>query len=135
MINKDAHIFTCVDTGETSDDDIAQIVGNAAHDVHAGEIETSTTLATRPALVDMSKAPRAEPRFSRRYLELSETSRRMVGWYARTAKISQSGVLGNATRATAEKGEKIWEVMTRRLTELVEDLKRLSLEEIYERRY
>jgi creatinine amidohydrolase len=41
----------------------------------------------------------------------------------------------HATKATAEKGERIWEIMTRRLVELVEDLKRLSLDEIYQRRY
>ena len=37
--------------------------------------------------------------------------------------------------ASAEKGEVFWELMTRRLVELVEDLKRLSLDEIYQRRY
>jgi creatinine amidohydrolase/Fe(II)-dependent formamide hydrolase-like protein len=133
MINKDAHIFTCVDTGETSDADIEGIIVDAPNDVHAGEIETSTVLATRPSLVDMSKAPKMVPRFSSRFLDF--TSKRSVGWYAHTSKISNSGVMGNATKATAEKGERIWEVMTRRLTELVEDLKRLSLEEIYQKRY
>jgi len=132
MINKDAHIFTCVDTGETSDADIEDIV-DAPNDVHAGEIETSTALATRPELVDMSKAPKTVPRFSSRFLDF--TSGRSVVWYARTSKISSSGVMGNATKATTEKGERIWEVMTRRLTELVEDLKRLSLQEIYQKRY
>jgi len=43
--------------------------------------------------------------------------------------------MGDATRATAEKGEEIWAVMTRRLVELIEDLKGLSLDEIFQRRY
>jgi creatinine amidohydrolase/Fe(II)-dependent formamide hydrolase-like protein len=132
MINRDAHIFTCVDTGETSDTDIAELA-DTPNDVHAGEIETSTTLAVRPHLVDMSKAPRMVPRFSSRFLDF--TSKRSVGWYAYTKKISKSGVMGDATKATAEKGEQIWEIMTSRLVELVEDLKRLSLDEIYQRRY
>ncbi len=132
MINKDAHIFTCVDSGETSDPDIAEMA-ETPNDVHAGEIETSTTLAIRPGLVDMSKAPRSVPRFSSGYLDF--TSKRGVGWYARTAKISRSGVMGDATRATGEKGKKMWDVMIRRLVELVEDLKGLSLDEIYQRRY
>jgi creatinine amidohydrolase/Fe(II)-dependent formamide hydrolase-like protein len=102
MINRDAHIFTCVDTGETSDTDIYHLV-DAHNDVHAGEIETSTTLAVRPELVKMDKA--------------------------------KSGVLGDATKATAEKGEKIWALMVERLVELVEDLKNLSLEEIHQKRY
>jgi creatinine amidohydrolase/Fe(II)-dependent formamide hydrolase-like protein len=132
MINRDAHIFTCVDTGETSDTDIQELV-EAPNDVHAGEIETSTVLATRPELVKMELAPRMVPRFSSRYLDF--TSKRSVGWYAYTKKISKSGVMGDATKATAEKGHQIWDVMTRRLVELIEDLKRLSLDEIYQRRY
>jgi creatinine amidohydrolase/Fe(II)-dependent formamide hydrolase-like protein len=132
MINRDAHIFTCVDTGETSDEDIQELLG-ASNDVHAGEIETSTTLALRPDLVKMKLAPRMVPRFSSHYLDF--TSKRSVGWYAHTKKISKSGVMGDATKATAEKGRRIWEVMTRRLVELIEDLKRLSLDEIYQRRY
>jgi creatinine amidohydrolase/Fe(II)-dependent formamide hydrolase-like protein len=132
MINRDAHIFTCVDTGETSDHDVHELLG-AKNDVHAGEIETSTTLAIRPSLVKMSQAPRAVPRFSNSYLDF--TSKRGVGWYAYTEKISQTGVMGDATKATVAKGEKIWELMTGRLVELVEDLKTLSLDEIYQRRY
>lgn len=132
MINRDAHIFTCVDTGETSDADVHEMV-DTPNDVHAGEIETSTTLAIRPHLVDMTRAARAVPRFSSGYLDF--TSKRSVGWYAYTSKISKTGVMGDATKATAEKGERIWEIMTKRLVELVEDLKRLSLEEIYQRRY
>lgn len=132
MINRDAHIFTCVDTGESSDTDVHELVG-APNDVHAGEIETSTTLAIRPALVKMNLAPRMVPKFSGHYLDF--TSKRSVGWYAYTKKISKTGVIGDATKASAEKGERIWEIMTRRLVELVEDLKRLSLDEIYQRRY
>jgi creatinine amidohydrolase/Fe(II)-dependent formamide hydrolase-like protein len=132
MINRDARIFTCVETGETSDADVAEMV-ETPNDVHAGEIETSTTLAVRPQLVAMARAPRMIPRFSSRFLDFS--SKRSVGWYAHTKRISRSGVMGDATRATVEKGERIWEVMTRRLVELVEDLKSLSLDEIYQRRY
>jgi creatinine amidohydrolase/Fe(II)-dependent formamide hydrolase-like protein len=132
MINRDAHIFTCVETGETSDADVNAMIATP-NDVHAGEIETSTTLAVRPDLVKMNKAPRMVPRFSSRYLDFS--SRRSVGWYAHTKKISTSGVMGDATKATAEKGERMWDVMTLRLVELIEDLKRLSLDEIYQRRY
>jgi len=132
MINRDAHIFTCVDTGETSDSDIDELIGTP-NDVHAGEIETSTTLAVRPSLVKMAEAPRMIPRFSSRYLDF--TSKRSVGWYAYTKKLSKSGVMGDATKASAEKGERMWALMTQRLVELVEDLKSLSLDEIYQRRY
>ncbi len=130
MINRDAHIFTCVDTGETSDTDIDQIAETPG-DIHAGEIETSTTLATRPHLVDMTKAKKSVPKFSSRYLDFS--SKRRVDWYARTRKISPTGVMGDPSKATRAKGEQIWATMIRNLVELVEHLKDMSLDEIHQR--
>ncbi|MEJ2084449.1 MAG: creatininase family protein, partial [Acidobacteriota bacterium] len=91
-INRDANIFTCVDSGETSDVDIYALA-ETRNDVHAGEIETSTSLAVRPELVDMSKAKAMVPKFSSRYLDF--TSKYSVGWYARTERISKSGVFGD----------------------------------------
>ncbi len=131
MINRDAHIFTCVETGETSDEAVFALA-ETPNDVHAGEIETSTTLATRPELVRMDLARPFVPDFSSRYLDF--TSKHAVGWYARTAKISESGVFGDPTKATREKGEAMWKAMIEHLVELVEHLKGLTLEEIYERR-
>ncbi len=130
LINRDAHIFTCVDTGETSDADVNNMVETPG-DIHAGEIETSTTLAVRPELVRMHKARKYVPRFSSRYLDLS--SKRSVDWYARTAKLSRTGVMGDPTKASREKGEKIWAVMIHNLVGLVEHLKGMSLDEIYHR--
>ena len=132
MINRDAHIFTCVDSGETSDAEVSAIV-DTPNDVHAGEIETSTTLAVRPHLVAMDRARRFVPTFSSTFLDFS--GKRSVEWYARTKRISSQGTLGDPTKATREKGELIWETMIRNLVELVEDLKRMTLDEIYEKRY
>jgi creatinine amidohydrolase/Fe(II)-dependent formamide hydrolase-like protein len=130
MINRDAHIFVCVDSGETSDADI-DAIAETSSDVHAGEIETSTTLSKRPELVKMDRAKRSVPKFSSQYLDFS--SKRGVDWYARTDKISKSGVMGDATKGTKEKGDRIWEVMIHNLVEFVEDLKRMSLDEIHQR--
>jgi creatinine amidohydrolase/Fe(II)-dependent formamide hydrolase-like protein len=132
MINRDAHIFTSVDTGETSDVDLAALC-DTPNDVHAGEIETSTSLATRPHLVHMDQAKKFVPKFSSQYLDFS--TKRSVEWFARTLRISTNGVLGDPTKATREKGEKMWEVMIRNLVELVEHLKSLTLNEIYEKKY
>ena len=132
MINRDTGIFTCVDTGETSDTEVDGIA-ETPNDAHAGEIETSTTLAFRPELVRMHRARRAVPRFSSEYLDFS--SSKGVRWYARTAAMSDSGVLGDPTRASPDKGRRIWEIMVRNLVALVEDLKGLTLDEIYQRRY
>ncbi|UCD23826.1 MAG: creatininase family protein, partial [Gemmatimonadota bacterium] len=132
LINRDARIFTCVDSGETSDTDILAMA-ETPNDVHAGEIETSTSLAVRPWLVQMDKARRFVPRFSSRYLDF--TSKRSVAWYAHTHRISRYGVLGDPTKASREKGERMWSVMVDNLVELVEHLKSMSLDEIYQTRY
>jgi creatinine amidohydrolase/Fe(II)-dependent formamide hydrolase-like protein len=131
-INRDAHIFTTVETGESSDTDVAAITETRG-DVHSGEVETSTALATRPHLVRMDRAETFVPRFSSHYLDFA--SKRSVEWYARTARISPSGVMGDPSKASAEKGRRIWEVMVRNLVEFVEDLKSMTLDEIYQRRY
>jgi creatinine amidohydrolase/Fe(II)-dependent formamide hydrolase-like protein len=103
------------------------------NDVHAGEIETSTTLAVRPEMVRFDAAKKFVPRFSSRYLDF--TSKRSVSWYAHTSKISPSGVLGDPTKATAEKGKQMWDRMILNLVEFVEDLKRMTLDELYQKRY
>ena len=130
MINRDARIFTCVETGETSDTDIERMAQTPG-DIHAGEIETSTTLATRPELVQLDKARKYVPRFSSRYLDFS--SKRSVDWYARTARLSRSGVMGDPSKASKEKGEQMWAVMIKNLVEFVEHLKSMSLDEIHQR--
>ena len=132
MVNRDAGIFTCVDTGETSDADIDDLA-TTPNDVHAGEVETSTTLALRPEVVRTDKVAAAVPRFSSHYLDF--TSKRGVGWYGHTLKISSSGVMGDPTRATAEKGRRMWDIMVRNMVEMIEDIKELSLDEIHQRRY
>jgi creatinine amidohydrolase/Fe(II)-dependent formamide hydrolase-like protein len=131
MINRDAHIFTCVETGETSEKDIEALT-ETPNDVHAGEVETSTALANRPHLVKRDKASKFIPRFSSKYLNFS--SKRSVEWYARVSKISTTGVLGDPTKASREKGKKIWAVMIKHLVEFIEDLKSMSLDEIHHKR-
>ena len=43
--------------------------------------------------------------------------------------------MGDPTRADAEKGRAMWDVMICNLVDFVEDLKGLSLDEIHQRRY
>ncbi|MBN1301655.1 MAG: creatininase family protein [Melioribacteraceae bacterium] len=132
MINRDAKIFVAVDTGETSDVDLDDL-SETPNDVHAGEIETSTTLALRPRLVKMDRAKKSVLSFSSRYLNFS--SLRGVPWYARTKRISESGIMGDPTRASSEKGKQMWEIMIAHLVAFVEDLKNLSLDEIHQKKY
>jgi len=132
MINRDANIFVCVETGETSDIDINELI-KTQNDIHGGEIETSTTLALRPDLVKMDEALNETLSFGSSYLDF--TSSRGVAWYVRTKRISKSGIMGDATRATVEKGKKIWEIMTAHLVRFVEEIKRTNLEDLYQKRY
>jgi creatinine amidohydrolase len=132
MINRDAKIFVCVETGETSDVDIYDLV-ETQNDVHAGEIETSTTLAIRPELVDMSKAVDGSLNLDNEFLDF--TSDRGVSWYVHTKKLSESGVMGNAKLATEEKGKLIWETMIRKMTEFVETIKNTPSDTLYQRKY
>ena len=132
MINRDAQIFVCVDTGESSDADLDHLI-ETPNDVHAGEIETSTTLAIRPEVVQMKKARNSTLQFSSRYLNFS--SQNHLPWYVRTKKISEDGTMGNPTIATAEKGKKMWEIMIDHLVAFVEAIKGMDLEEIHQRRY
>jgi mycofactocin system creatininase family protein len=130
-INRDARIFVCVDTGDTSDVDIDSMI-DTPNDVHAGEIETSTSMAVRPELVRTDKMKKFVPKFSSRYLDFS--SKRGISWHAFTKQISKDGVMGDPTKASAEKGRRMWEQMIGHLVEFVEDLKKLTLDEIFQKR-
>lgn len=65
--------------------------------VHACEFETSLMLALKPELVDMSKAVREYPDKPKLYGKSSIS----------LGDLSKSGVYGDATKATQEKGEKM----------------------------
>ncbi len=132
MINRDAKIFVCVDTGETSDVDISHLI-TTPNDIHAGEIETSTTLAIRPEMVKMDKAVNETLAFGSKFLDFDYDQ--SVNWYVRTSKISESGVMGDATKATADKGMKMWEIMIQQLVKFVESIKASDLEDLYQKRY
>jgi creatinine amidohydrolase/Fe(II)-dependent formamide hydrolase-like protein/7-cyano-7-deazaguanine synthase in queuosine biosynthesis len=132
MINRDARIFVAVDSGETSDADI-HLLTESENDIHAGEIETSTTLAVRPWMVDMEKAEDTDVSFDSDYLNFG--SSRGLPWYVRTKKISQNGVMGRPTKASEEKGKKIWEVMIAHLVNFVEEIKASKLEDLFQKKY
>ena len=72
--------------------------------------------------------------FSNQYLDFaSETQYRVVR--AHGQDLERPACSGDPTKASVEKGERIWELMTDHLVRFVETLKTLSLEEIYERRH
>ena len=132
MINRDAKIFVCVETGETSDVDLYNLI-ETQNDIHAGEIETSTTLALRPELVDMDKAVDETIDLGNEYLDF--TSERGVSWYVHTKTLTKSGVMGNATLASAEKGHKMWKIMIKKMADFVETIKNTPSDKLFQNRY
>ena len=98
---------------------------------HAGEYETSLYLAMKPDLVDMSKAvderSPLSPSFrtdliSGRHPEGS-AARLIPYWSQQTA----SGVMGDATKASVEKGERFLAAAVDGLVELIRELKQQEI--------
>ncbi len=73
--------------------------------IHGGDFETSVMLHFRPDLVDMSKAedfPSSVQRAEREFELLKPTGTHAFAWIA--SDLNPNGVVGEASRATAEKG-------------------------------
>jgi creatinine amidohydrolase len=76
------------------------------HGIHAGDIETSLMLAAMPETVRMDKAPNATPAtiaMAREFKWLG--AYRPAGFAWMTQDLNPTGAIGDATLATAEKGE------------------------------
>ncbi len=90
------------------------------HGVHGGAVETSLMLHLRPDLVDMSRArnfPVATQDFARDFKWLSADRPAGFGWMAQD--LSKEGAMGDATAASAEKGEAIADRWARAFVELI----------------
>lgn len=76
---------------------------------HAGELETSMMLYVKESLVHMEKATTEFPLFPK------EWDSQAIPW----KQILQSGAFGDSRSATAEKGEKLYKLWTKKLSESV----------------
>ncbi|MEM6867116.1 MAG: creatininase family protein [Cyanobacteria bacterium P01_C01_bin.121] len=87
--------------------EVDKIVGEAEYEqgIHAGDVETSVMLALMPEQVEMSKAVNELPNNFAPDSLLSLEGRLPTAWVMRD--LSRSGVIGDATAATAKKGEAI----------------------------
>jgi creatinine amidohydrolase len=98
------------------------------HGVHGGEIETSLMLAFRPDLVDMGRAknfPPASLDFERDFVWLRADRPAGFGWMAQD--LSPAGAMGDASKATAEKGEATADYWTTAVIELLRDVEAFDL--------
>ncbi|MCB1448382.1 MAG: creatininase family protein [Rhizobiaceae bacterium] len=102
-----------------------------ATDIHGGDIETSVMLAIAPERVDMGKArnfPSAQSGFAERFRHLRAYGPHAFGWMM--SDLNPDGAAGNASAATAEKGEMLLDHAVRGLVELVEDVDRFDLADL-----
>jgi creatinine amidohydrolase len=98
------------------------------HGIHGGDIETSLMLAARPNTVSMDKAVRAVPASLDMADEFSWLSTsRPAGFAWMTQDLHASGALGDATLATAAKGEAALSHGARAFVELLQEVDRFDL--------
>ncbi|WP_251861692.1 creatininase family protein [Clostridium sp. Marseille-Q2269] len=80
--------------------------------IHACEFETSLMLAINPELVNMDKAVKEYPDkpllYGKSTISLGD--------------LSKSGVYGDPTRATREKGEKLLNIFTKKIVDIIKAL-------------
>ncbi len=88
--------------------------------IHAGELETSLMLALAPERVDMSKAARHFPNFPDAAPPLGMFGNASAAWL--TPDWSASGVFGDATLGTADKGRAMLAAATDRLSRLIAEI-------------
>lgn len=101
------------------------------HGIHGGDKETSMMLALRPDLVRMEHAGNFEPlsiSMEQQFKYLQPEGKVGFGW--QTQDIHPSGACGNASLATADKGEALVEHAARGLATLLDEIHRCSLSHI-----
>jgi creatinine amidohydrolase len=91
---------------------------------HACEFETSIYLALRPDLVDMSKAVRELGHHpTKNYWTDLVGGDGPLAMMEHWSALSQSGVMGDPTKASAEKGEKLLNAAAAGLIEIIDELR------------
>ncbi len=102
----------------------------ARHGIHGGDAETSLMLAARGDAVRMEKARDFEPRIAemeRRFRYLRATQPIGFGWMSQD--LHPAGAMGEADKATREKGEASLEHGARAFVELLREVDAFELEE------
>jgi len=126
-IKADTNAFVVIDTVSLIPDFIEKFI-ETPYDAHAGEFETSTTLANRENFVvkERIKKPKIKlPDSKYTKIGLKETGPK-VSWGFRTKEISETGVIGDPTKASKEKGETAWKLAIERLADLLAELDKLK---------
>ena len=119
-------VVVVVDTVGLVPDLVEELV-ETEYDAHAGEFETSTSLANREELVRKEAIRKVEVRLPPvSYMKVGLKAKGpRVSWALRTDELSDVGVIGDPTKASREKGERFLEAMVNRLAELLIQLDKM----------
>ena len=115
-------VVILVDWWSIASDEVVKI--KTSEVFHACEIETSIMLALDPSSVDLKKVVKEIPKSPSKFIKFDFPSepRARMAW--RTKEISTSGVIGDPTKASLEKGKKIIDAVVQRLANLIEDIRK-----------
>ena len=98
------------------------------HGIHAGDVETSEMLHFRPDLVEMGKAQdfrSVAARDEQRFKYLRPTGQHAYAWIA--SDLNAAGAVGDATNASAQRGEAIAEAQVAGFLELLREVEECPL--------
>lgn len=102
---------------------------NKAIDIHGGDIETSVMLALWPDCVSMERAenfPSRQTDFAKDFRHLRAYGPHAFGW--KMSDLNAKGAAGNATAATAERGEQLVKHSVNGIIELLRDVARFDVD-------
>ncbi|MBB6508410.1 creatinine amidohydrolase [Rhizobium soli] len=100
-----------------------------AIDIHGGDIETSVMLALWPDQVNMERAenfPSRQTDFAKDFRHLRAYGPHAFGW--KMSDLNAKGAAGNATAATAERGEQLVTHAVKGIIELLRDVERFDVD-------
>ncbi|MBN1180604.1 MAG: creatininase family protein [Anaerolineae bacterium] len=94
---------------------------------HAGEYETAMMLHLRPDLVQMDKAVREEGQLTLPYFNWDHAAPSVLSWQDWWSRMSESGVCGDPTVATAEFGRALFETTVENMVRFVRVFRTIPL--------
>ena len=94
---------------------------------HAGEYETAMMLYLRPDLVEMDRAVREIGQLKLEYFNWDHPEPSILSWQDWWSRMSESGVCGDPTVATAEFGRAVFETTVDNLVRFVREFRTIPL--------
>jgi creatinine amidohydrolase len=94
---------------------------------HAGEYETAMMLHIRPDLVQMDKAVAEMGQLKQAFFNWDHPEPSVLSWQDWWSRMSESGICGDPTVATAEFGQALFETTVQNLVRFIRDFRTLPL--------